>query len=137
MEVNRCRNDKVKCAVIDTNILMYSFLNRIDVFDQLRDLGFKRFLVPLKVLKELENLSCSLRGREKIAARFALELVRRFCEVVNTNAVGTDSALIEVARKFKCVLITNDKKLKKKAKELGIPIGYLRGLKVVEMENFY
>jgi len=52
--------------------------------------------------------------------------------------IGTDLALLEVARRFGCVLITNDKKLKREAKKRGIAIGYLREMKRVEIEtDFY
>ncbi len=138
MEAHRCRNDKVRCAVLDTNVLMYIFTEKVDVLSQLRELGFNRFIVPSKVVEELKNLSISLMGRERQAAKFALSLVEKFCEVVEVEVVGTDMALLETARRFGCVLITNDKLLKKKAKREGIPIGYLREMKYVAIESdFY
>ncbi len=135
METDRRGNDKVRCAVLDTNVLMYIFTERVDVFSQLRELGFNKFVVPSKVVKELRNLSVSLTGKERQAARFALSLVEKFCEVVEVEAVGTDIALLETARRFGCVLITNDKMLKKKAKREGIPVGYLREMKYVAIES--
>ncbi len=135
MEADRCGNDKVRCAVLDTNVLMYIFTEKVDVFSQLRELGFNKFMVPSKVVEELRNLSVSLTGKERQAARFALSLVEKFCEIVEIEAVGTDIALLETARRFGCVLITNDKMLKKKAKREGIPIGYLREMKYVAIES--
>jgi len=135
METDRCGNDKVRCAVLDTNVLMYIFTEKVDVFAQLKELGFSRFIVPSKVVEELRNLSVSLTGKERQAAKFALSLVERFCEVVKLEAVGTDIALLETARRFGCVLITNDKLLKKRAKREGIPIGYLREMKYVVIES--
>ncbi len=135
MEADRRGNDKVRCAVLDTNVLIYIFTERVDVFAQLRELGFNKFVVPSKVVEELRNLSVSLTGKERQAARFALSLVERFCEVVEIEAVGTDIALLETARRFGCVLITNDKMLKKKAKREGIPVGYLREMKYVAIES--
>ncbi len=135
METDRRGNDKVRCAVLDTNVLMYIFTERVDVFSQLRELGFNKFVVPSKVVEELRNLSVSLTGKERQAARFALSLVEKFCEVVEIEAVGTDIALLETARRFGCVLITNDKMLKKKAKREGIPVGYLREMKYVAIES--
>ena len=135
MEANRCRNDKVRCAVLDTNILIYIFTEKVDVFAQLRELGFNKFVVPSKVVQELKNLSVSLTGRERQAAKFALSLVEKFCDVVDLDAVGTDIALLETARRLGCVLITNDKVLKKRAKREGIPVGYLREMKYVTIES--
>jgi rRNA-processing protein FCF1 len=138
MEAYRRRNNKVKCAAIDTNILMYIFLEKIDVFTQLRELGFNRFIIPSKVVEELENLKRSLRGREKLAARFALNLLStcKDCEIVEVEAVGTDVALLKTAEKYGCVLITNDKNLKKRAKARSITVGYIREMRRIEIEDF-
>ena len=127
----------MRCAVIDTNVLMYSYLEKVDIFSQLKEMGFKKFYVPSKVVEELERLRISLTGKERLASKFALSLIERYCEVVDVEAGGTDMALIELAKSKGCVLITNDKKLKRMAKERGINIGYLRELKRIEIEDFY
>ncbi len=124
METDRSGNNKVRCAVIDTNVLMYIYLNKADVIGQLRELGFNKFLITASVKRELENLESSLKGKERAAARFALKLLDSF-EIVETESEG-DSSLLEAAQMLGCVLITNDKKLKKRAKQMGIPVGYLR-----------
>lgn len=135
MEVDRGWNNSMRCAVIDTNVLMYSFLERVDIFSQLKEMGFKKFYVPSKVVEELERLKISLTGKERMASKFALSLIEKYCEVVDVEASGTDLALIELAKLKNCVLITNDKNLKKMAKEMGIRIGYLRELKRIEVED--
>jgi len=124
METDRSGNNKVRCAVIDTNVLMYIYLNKADVIGQLRELGFNKFLITASVKRELENLESSLKGKERAAARFALKLLDSF-EIVETESEG-DSSLLEAAQMLGCVIITNDKKLKKRAKQMGIPVGYLR-----------
>ncbi len=123
----------MRCAVLDTNILMYIYLKRVDVLTQLRDLGFSKFIIPKSVLNELKSLENSLTGKERIAAKFALKIIESGkIEVVDSKEKG-DSALLEVARRFNCYLITNDKNLKRRAKELGIPYGYLREMNRVEI----
>ncbi len=137
MEVDRSRKDKVRAAVLDTNILIYVFTQKVDVLDQLRDLGFKKFLIPDRVYDELRNLSVSLTGKERRAARLALKLIEscKDCEVVESKAVGTDSALLQVAKTYNATLITNDKNLRRRASEEGVETGYLRELKFVEIEE--
>jgi len=132
METDRSRNNKVRCAVVDTNVLMYIYLNKADVIGQLRELGFNKFFVTASVKRELEKLESSLRGKEKVAARFALKLLDHF-EIVETESEG-DSSLLEAAQKHGCVLITNDKELKRRAKQMGIPVGYLKEDKRVFVE---
>jgi rRNA-processing protein FCF1 len=133
MEVDRSRNDKVSCAVLDTNILMYILLYKLDVFSQLRELGIKRFIIPSLVVEELKMLEKS-KGKERQAAKFALKVIsQQKCEVVDVKANGADEALIATAKKHGCYLITNDKILRKKAKSIGIPIGYIREMRSVEI----
>lgn len=133
MEADRSGNDKVKCAVMDTNVLMYVYLNKVDVISQLRDLGYKRFIVPKVVKEELEKLEKNLNGRERLAAKFALNLIEKF-EIVETEGKG-DEALIEAAKNYGCVLITNDKNLKRRAKKLGLILGYLKENRRVFVES--
>lgn len=116
-----------RCVVIDTNVLIYSYLNRFDIFSYLKDLGFKRFYVPSKVVEELKRY-------KKDVSNFTLHLIKRFCEVVDVDASGTDFALIELSRSKGCVLITNDKKLRKIAKDFGLHVGYVREYKKIELE---
>lgn len=126
MEVDRFRNNKLRCAVIDTNVLMYIFLNKVDVISWLRGYGFSKFIVTESVMDELMKLERSLKGKERIAARFAKNIIERIgFEVVETETSG-DTSLIEAAEKFGCVLITNDKELRKKARARKIQVGYLK-----------
>ena len=137
MEADRSGKDKVKAAVLDTNVLIYIFTQKADVLDQLRELGFRKFLIPERVYEELRNLCISLTGKERKAAKLALKLIEscKECEVVESEAVGTDSALLQVAKKYNATLITNDKNLRRRANEEGIETGYLRELKFIEIEE--
>ena len=138
MEADRCRNDNLMKAVIDTNVLIYIFTQKVDVFSQLRELGFKKFLFPKQVITELENLEKSLNGKKRIAAKFALQLIEKCkeCEVREIEARGSDDAIIKLAKEEDAVIISNDKELRKKAKKLGILTGCLRELKFIEIEDF-
>uniref|UniRef100_A0A7C4W3W2 Ribonuclease VapC n=1 Tax=Geoglobus ahangari TaxID=113653 RepID=A0A7C4W3W2_9EURY len=138
MEVDRRRNDNLMKAIIDTNVLIYIFTQKTDVFSQLKELGFKKFLFPKQVITELRNLEKSLNGREKVAAKFALQLIEncKECEVKEIEAEGSDDAIIKLAKEENAVIISNDKELRKKAKKLGIQTGYLRELKFIEVEDF-
>ena len=124
-------------AIIDTNVLIYIFTQRVDVFTQLRELGFKKFLFPEQIISELKSLERSLDGKERIAARFALQLIERCkdCIVKRVDAKG-DEAIIKLAKEEDAVIISNDKELRRKAKKQGILTGYLRELKFVEIEDF-
>ena len=126
----------MKCAVIDTNVLMYVYSAKVDVFGELRALGFSRFFVPSGVVEELRILGEKLGGKYSRAARFALQLIEREnVEVVDLKAEGTDKALIELSRQKGCVLITNDRELRKRARKAGISVGYIREMNRVFVEE--
>jgi hypothetical protein len=124
------------CATIDTNVLMYIFLKKVDVFSQLKEMGFRTFVIPRQVVDELERLSTALTGKERKAAIFALNIIKSMdnCHIVEVEAEGTDPALLKVAEEYGCTLITNDKGLKKRAKG-RVAVGFLRELNRIELDE--
>ena len=139
METHRGRNNSLRIAIIDTNVLMYIFTEKVDIFTQLRELGYRRFVFPIQVIEELKNLSSTLEGSERRAAIFALNLISKCndCEIVDVKSEGSDNAILRLAEMENAAIITNDKKLRMRAKERGIIVGYLREMKYVEIEEDY
>ncbi len=117
-------------AVLDTNVIIYSFLSRVDLMSELERNDVVEVLIPSSVLEELERLS-DKGGKEGRAARVALEYLSGLIskgkvKVVETAEKG-DSALLEVAEKFGCAVITNDLELRRRAKRRGLATGCFRG----------
>jgi len=138
MEADRSWQNSVMKAVIDTNVLIYIYTNRIDVFSQLKEMGFKKFIFPRQIIEELEKLERSLEGKEKRAARFALRIIEKCkeCEIVEAEEEESDKAIIEVAKRYSAVIISNDRELMRLAKEEGITVGYLKEFRYVEIDDF-
>lgn len=124
-------------AAVDTNTLLYIYLNKVDVFELLENKGYNRFLVPEMVFNELKKLQNKLTGEEKIAANFALKLAEDKCEVVNMPAESADDALIFLAKEYECTLVSSDKELIKKAKSRSVETAYLREMKKIEFNSGY
>jgi len=120
----------MKCAVVDTNILMYVYLNKFDIFDLLLSEGYVKVVVPSAVVDELKRLNEVSRGKNRIAAGFALKLIER-CDIVNTTEKG-DDAILETAIKLNCLLVTSDRELIRRAVERGVDTAYLREKKKLE-----
>ncbi len=137
MEIDRSRNDSL-AAIIDTNVLIYIFTQKVDVFNQLRELGFKKFLFPKQVIQELKSLEKNFEGKEKLAAKFAIKLIEDCgdCEIIDVKAEGCDNAIIKLAKIRNAVIISNDKELRKRAKKEGVTVGYLREFKFIYIEDF-
>lgn len=68
-------------VIIDTNGLMIPGQFGVDIFSELKRLGFDTYLVPGASVKELEKIFIEARGRDKVAAKIALSLLDR-CTVI-------------------------------------------------------
>ncbi|MCJ7606450.1 MAG: twitching motility protein PilT [Thermoplasmata archaeon] len=105
-------------VVLDANALMMPFQSRMNLDSELERLfGEVICLVPSSVLGELNGL------REK-HAKAALALARKY-EIVETDKRG-DDAVIDVAERRSAVVLTNDRELIDRLRELGIGVVRLR-----------
>jgi len=122
-----------KKACFDTNFLIYSVKQNIDFIDQLRKRGFSHFLIPSSVLNELEALGRSLKGKDKLAAKIALEIVNSESFTIVETDKKTDDSLLEVCEKEGALLFTNDRLLIKRARKKGVSVGFIKGFKRIEL----
>jgi hypothetical protein len=113
-------------VVIDTNALMIPGAFGVDIFSELRRLGYDKFLVPRAVVSELERLQRS-RGKERISANIAIDLLKE-CDIVDMDGEA-DELIIELAKKKEAAVFTNDSELKKRSPGDVI---YLRNKKYLE-----
>jgi hypothetical protein len=97
---------------------------RVDIFEELKRLGYDKYIVPLAVIKELENLGRNLRGKDRIAAKVALSLAQR-CETIEVSG-HADDVIIELATELGAAVLTNDTGLRKRLESEQIPIICLR-----------
>ncbi len=113
-------------VVLDTNALLMAFQFEINIEVELeRLLGSYEILIPSAVITEL-NCICSQE------ARAALSLAARYSEV-ESHGMG-DHAILRAAVAMDAVLVTNDKRLIKQAKERGLRIIRLRQRKYLVLE---
>ncbi len=121
-------------VLLDTNALMVPGQFGLDVLEELERLGYRRFLVPSPVLRELEALArLAESGRDRIAARIGLGLARG-CEIV--EALGeADDALVDLGLEMGAAVFTNDKELKKKLSTRGVTVIHLRQRRRLEIAS--
>ena len=122
-------------VVLDTNALLLPYQLGINIEKELtRLLGICRIIVPTSVIKEAEKLASS-DGSVAMAAKLGLNIVRkRDFQIVETIYNG-DDGVMDVAVKTNAAIVTNDKELKKKAREMGLPVIYVRGESRLEIEE--
>ena len=127
-------------VIPDTNFLLVPGQFGVDIIGELNrvlDVRF-RIAVPNAVLQELEVIERKSRGRDLLAIRMAKKLAERF-EVVEIGRFGErpiDDQIFDFAVKNERVIVcTNDKGLKRRLREKGIPVVYLRSKKILELEG--
>jgi rRNA-processing protein FCF1 len=137
MDKNRRREWLV---VPDTNFLLVPGQFGVDIISELRrvlDVKF-RIAVPNVVLQELEVIERKSRGRDLMAIRMAKNLAERF-ETIEIGEFGKkpiDDQIFEFAANNERVIVcTNDKGLKRRLRERGLPVVYLRSKKILELEG--
>ncbi|KAA0000775.1 MAG: hypothetical protein FE047_00790 [Thermoplasmata archaeon] len=125
----------MRAVVLDTNALMMPYQFGINLEKELtRLLGMCRIIVPVTVVEEMERLA-EKGGKVGRAAQLGLSIIKkRGFRLMETENRG-DDGVIETALKMEAAIVTNDKELKKKAKELQLPIIYLREGEKLELEE--
>jgi rRNA-processing protein FCF1 len=105
----------------------------VDLFGGLTELfGAYEPLVPARVVQELRGLSQE-KGRTGAAARYALALCER-CTIVETKGSGTvDQDMIRYASENRCLVLTNDRKVRERLFTENVTVISLRNQKRLEI----
>ena len=115
-------------VIIDTDFLLHSVANKVDIFSELNRVchfPFKVFIID-KTLKELKN-----KKNEKLA----LSLIKDKVELIKTKEDKSVDDLILDLTPENLVVCTNDTKLKEKLKKRNIPVIILRQGKYLVIDN--
>jgi len=125
-------------VILDSNFLMIPFQFNLDVFQEIEYILQRKvdFIVPSLVKSELTGIST--RGGEGAAeASLALQLASR-CRVVEValNPGETvDDAIVKASQKLSAVVATTDIELKKRLRDVNIPVVYLRDKSKLEVDG--
>ncbi|AAL81840.1 nucleotide-binding protein [Pyrococcus furiosus DSM 3638] len=133
---------RVWLVIPDTNFLFIPGQFGVDIISELErilDVNYK-IVIPNIVLEELKTIlrEGKLRGKDLIAARMALKLAERFPTIYVGDFMSktTDELIYEFAISNDNVIVcTNDKQLRKRLREAGVPVVFLRQKKKLELEG--
>jgi rRNA-processing protein FCF1 len=112
-------------VIIDTNGFMIPIQFGVDIFEELKRLGFEEFFVPEAVVFEIEKLIKRERGLNKTAAKVARSMMDR-CERITDAKGPADDVILRLAKKMGAAVLTNDIGLKHRLAEEGIQTISLR-----------
>jgi hypothetical protein len=130
MRPESARTKKTLRVILDSNALLVPLQFKIDIFEELKTLLNMNFepvvLSPIK--RELEIIAEGGPPKMRKLASYALKLAEKcvFFEVKGKISCSPDDVIIEMARKWECPVFTNDIELRKKLRNISVPVIYVR-----------
>ncbi len=125
-------------VILDSNALFVPFQLKIDIFDELQKLLNVNFemVILSPVLQEIEKLAQRNSPKKRKEATCALELAKR-CKLLEVSSAktSTDSIILEMAHELGCPVFTNDKPLRKRLRNINVPVIYVRQKSYLEIDG--
>ncbi|XHH08054.1 MAG: PIN domain-containing protein [Candidatus Bathyarchaeia archaeon] len=126
-------------VIMDSNALFTPLELKIDVFEELRRLLNRNvvciLLSPVKA--ELELLANKESSNLRRQANFALKLAEkcRYVAVEVSDKFTTDDAIVKVAKDWNSPVFTNDRQLRKRLRDISLPVIYVRQKSRLEIDG--
>ncbi|MBT3304500.1 DNA-binding protein [Candidatus Woesearchaeota archaeon] len=116
-----------KKVIIDTNFLLIPAQFKIDIFSEIKRImqhPYELFILD-KTIMELNKIIEEQKGKDKVAAKLALQLIEGKVNLIKTDAGLVDDLIVELADEntFVC---TQDMVLKQRLKAKKIAIICMR-----------
>ena len=125
-----------KEVVIDTNFFMVQFQFNVDVIDELEQALPSYKLTTTKfVVNELKGLKKNNKGKTRMNAGLALKLAQSPKVEIKDIPLLEDEPVDDALLRISNVLATNDIELKKRAKDKGITVAYLRQKRYIAIDG--
>ncbi len=110
----------------------------LDIISQLEELvPSLKLVVPSFIILELEKIKERSKGKTKTAASIALKIANLSPVIIKSipllKGEQVDDALIRISK----VLCTNDRELRRKARNKGIIVIYLRQRKYLAVDGYF
>lgn len=125
---------------MDSNALFVPFQFKIDIIEQIQNLLNRNIelilLTPIR--QELEKLA--LKGSPKMRkdASDALGLMEE-CKLIELGKgyarSSVDDVILQVAEEWECPVFTNDRALRKKLRDINVPVIYVRKKSHLEIDG--
>jgi len=125
--------------IVDSNALFVPLQFKIDVFTDLERILKKNIeLILLSPVKnELEMLTKKNSPDIVKKAKFALSIASKctYIKVLEKRLEPTDDAILRIAKQWNSPVFTNDKALKKKLRDISVPVIYVRQKSRLEIDG--
>ena len=126
-------------VILDSNFLFLPIQFKIDVFEELKKLLNRQFEpVLLSVThEELQKIALKSGVKTRKRASLALRLAEKCCavDVEQDDKETNDDVILRVAKEWKCPVATNDQALRRRLRDINLPVIYLRQKSRLELEG--
>ena len=138
MQTNIGKKKPLK-VILDSNAFFVPLQFKIDIFEELKTLLNVNFelIILSPIQKKLENLSRKNSFKTRKWATFALELTKK-CKLLDVDRAegeSSDDIIVKIAREWGSPVFTNDRQLKKRLRDINVPVIYVRHKKRLEIEG--
>jgi rRNA-processing protein FCF1 len=126
-------------VIVDSNALFAPLQFKIDIFGELERLLKRRFdlilLSPVK--RELETLAEKGSPKTRKEATYALRLAEtcKFAEVEVVSSANVDDVIVKTAGEWRGPVFTNDEALRKRLRDISVPVIYVRQKSHLEIDG--
>ena len=122
-------NEPLK-VILDSNALFVPLESKIDVFAETKRLLNRNldFVLLSPVKHELELLATKESPKTRREALYALKTAEKckYIVVDNPKKLSTDDVIVKVAKAWNSPVFTNDRQLRKKLRDISVPVIYVR-----------
>jgi rRNA-processing protein FCF1 len=150
METHRLRDNEIDMPVtkkrrkpigviLDSNVFFDSLQFRMDIFEELkREVQAEYIPIVLSpIIKEIETLTIKGSSKMRKNAAFALGLAEK-CVIVNVDretSACVDDVIVKVARECGYTVFTDDRQLRRRLRDINVPVIYVRQKSYLEIDG--
>ena len=107
----------IKKIILDTNFLLIPITQKVDIFTEIDNIIHDEYQLYIidKTIEELNNIIEKQSGKDKQAAKFALDLIaKKQPTIIETekNDNHVDKEIINILKKEDYIIATQDKELR-------------------------
>jgi rRNA-processing protein FCF1 len=129
---------KTSRVILDSNALFVPLQFKIDIFQELKTLlntNFEPILIS-PVRREIRRIAETSSPRMRKKATYALGLAEK-CKLIKVDErrCSADDAIVKAAHDLHAAVFTNDTQLRKRLRNINVPVIYVRQKSRLEIDG--
>lgn len=126
-------------VILDANFLFVPFKFKIDIFDELEALlGRFEPIILSTTIEELKKIAMGKSEKNRKNALAALKLAKK-CKILEAKiktGEKYDDVILRIAKEGGYIVATNDSKLRRRLREVGITTIFLRQKSYLQIDGY-